>query len=131
MNRAKKREFYGYVAILLMLAVAQLYCLYAAQTSHRPLLLPHYLGFAATGVSALLLLLRPNWVFYALGLTLALGVENILGFTPTLDFVATRQFIGNLVLPVGYQQFSLYMLLIWAYFSFDRLRQLGQLLFVR
>ncbi|WP_266367183.1 hypothetical protein [Tellurirhabdus rosea] len=131
MERAKKREFYGYVAIIVILALTQLYSVYVAHTANLALTLPHYLGFAATGFSTLLLFVRPNWVFYALGITLALGVENILGFTPTLDFVSTRQFIGNLILPVGYQQFSIYMLLVWAYFSFNRLRQIGQLLFVR
>lgn len=131
MNRSKKKEFYGYLAILAILILTQAYSVYTSLTTGAPLQLPHYLGFAATGVSVLLLAVRPSWVFYALGVTLMLGVENILGFTPDLTFISTRQFIGRTVLPVDYQQFSIYMLLIWAYFSHQRLRALGQALFSR
>jgi hypothetical protein len=131
MEKAKKKEFYGYVAILTILAITQLYSLYLSFSAALPLTLQHYLGFAATVISGFVLVFRPRWAFYALGATLMLGVENILGFTPTIEFISTRQFVGNFVLPIAYQQFSIYMLLLWAYFSHNRLRQLGQSLFVR
>jgi hypothetical protein len=131
MEKAKKKEFYGYVAILTILAITQLYSLYLSFSAALPLTLQHYLGFAATVISGFVLVFRPRSAFYALGATLMLGVENILGFTPTIEFISTRQFVGNFVLPIAYQQFSIYMLLLWAYFSHNRLRQLGQSLFVR
>lgn len=131
MKEAKKKEFYGYVAILAILTITQLYSLYLSFSAALPLTLQHYLGFAATVVSGFVLVFRPAWAFYFLGVTLMLGVENILGFTPTIEFVSTRQFIGSFILPIGYQQFSIYMLSLWAYFSHNRLRQLGQSLFVK
>jgi hypothetical protein len=131
MPREQRKEFYGYVSIIAILVLTQLYSVYVAFTTGSPLTFPHYLGFVATILSTVLLFVRRTWLFYALGFTLMLGVENILGFTPTLDYTATRQFIGNLVLPVAYQNYSIYLLLLWAYFSHSRLRQLGKTLFAR
>jgi len=130
MEKSKLKEFYGHLIILGVLFFSQLYCLYSVYTSDASLHLQHYLGFAATAISAVLLFVRPNWSFYALGLTLVLGVENILGFTPPINLAAVYA-VDSPALPAATPNLAMYLLLLWAYFSHNRLRQLGQLLFTR
>lgn len=130
MQRAQLKEFYGYGLILIVLAIVQIYSVYVATTTDLSLAWQHYLGFGATGLAIVLWAFRkPQYLFYALGLTLVLGYENLLGFTPTLDFTATRYYFNNMAFPVSYQDFSMYMLLIWAYVAHNRLRGLVQSLF--
>ncbi|GAB3895340.1 hypothetical protein [Spirosoma agri] len=132
MQRAQLKEFYGYGLILIVLAAAQLYSVYIATTTDVSLTWKHYLGFGATVLAGVLWAFRkPQYLFYALGLTFLLGYENLLGFTPTLDFTATRYYLNNTPFPVSYQDFSMYMLLIWAYVSHERLRTMVQSLFVK
>ena len=132
MQRAQLKEFYGYGLILLVLTAVQVYSVYVASTTDLSLTWQHYLGFGATTLAAVLWAFRkPQYLFYALGLTLVLGYENLLGFTPTLDFTSTQYYINSMALPVSYQDFSMYMLLIWAYVAHDRLRTMVQSLFLR
>ncbi len=132
MQRAQLKEFYGYGLILLVLAAVQIYSIYVANTTDVSLTWKHYLGFGATVLAGILWAFRkPQYLFYALGLTFVLGYENLLGFTPTLDFTATNYYFNNTALPVSYQDFSMYMLLIWAYVANNRLRMMAQSLFVR
>ncbi|MCK8492836.1 MULTISPECIES: hypothetical protein [Spirosoma] len=132
MQRAQLKEFYGYGLILLVLAAVQIYSIYVANTTDVSLTWKHYLGFGATVLAGILWAFRkPQYLFYALGLTFVLGYENLLGFTPTLDFTSTNYYFNNTALPVSYQDFSMYMLLIWAYVANNRLRTMAQSLFVR
>jgi len=132
MQRTQLKEFYGYGLILAVLVSVQAYSIYVAVTTDLSLSWQHYLGFGATAVAGVLWAFRkPQYLFYALGLTLILGYENLLGFTPSLDFTATRYYINNMALHVSYQDFSMYMLLIWAYVAHDRLRNLVTGLLVR
>lgn len=132
MQRAQLKEFYGYGLILLVLTTVQIYSVYVATTTDLSLTWKHYLGFVATTLAGILWAFRkPQYLFYALGLTFILGYENLLGFTPTLDFTSTRYYINAIAFPVSYQDFSLYMLLIWAYVAHSRLRTLVQSLFVK
>lgn len=132
MQRAQLKEFYGYALILGVLTIAQLYSIYVSATTDLVLTWKHYLGFAATGASAVLLLLRQSkYLFFVLGLTLILGYENLVGFTPELVYTSTRYYFNNIALPVSYQDFSMYLLLIWAYVAHSRLRTMAQALFVR
>lgn len=132
MQRTQLKEFYGYGLIVAVLVLVQAYSIYVATTTDLLLSWKHYLGFGATTLAAVLWAIRkPGYLFYALGLTLMLGYENLLGFTPTLDFTATRYYISTIALPVSYQDFSMYMLLIWAYVAHDRLRGLVRGLLVR
>lgn len=132
MQRAQLKEFYGYGLILLVLSAVQGYSIYIATTTDLNLTWQHYAGFGATALAAVLWAFRkPQYLFYALGLTLMLGYENLVGFTPTLDFTATRYYINNIALPVSYQDFSMYMLLIWAYVAHGRLRAIAQSIFVK
>ncbi|GAB2565315.1 hypothetical protein [Spirosoma areae] len=131
MQRPQLKEFYGYGLILLVLTAVQAYSIYVAATTDLFLTWQHYLGFGATTLAGILWAFRkPEYLFYALGLTFVLGYENLLGFTPTLDFTATRYYINNMVFPISYQDFSMYMLLIWAYVAHTRLRTMVQTLFV-
>ncbi|GAB3735544.1 hypothetical protein [Spirosoma lituiforme] len=132
MQRAQLKEFYGYGLILAVLTTVQLYSAYLAATTDLSLSWKHYVGFGATALAGVLWAFRkPQYLFYALGLTLVLGYENLIGFTPTLDFTATRYYINNLAFPVSYQDFSMYMLLIWAYVAHERLRTMVQSLFLK
>jgi hypothetical protein len=132
MQRAQLKEFYGYGLIVLILIAVQGYSVYVATTTDLALTWKHYLGFGATALAAVLWAIRkPQYLFYALGLILILGYENLIGFTPTLSFTSTRYYISNLALPVSYQDFSMYMLLIWAYVAHGRLRAIVQSLFVK
>ncbi|GAB3497854.1 hypothetical protein GCM10027341_18580 [Spirosoma knui] len=132
MQRAQLKEFYGYGLILGVLAAVQTYSIYMASTTNLTLTWQHYAGFGATALAGILWAFRkPKYLFYALGLTLMLGYENLVGFTPTLDFTATQYYINNMALPVSYQDFSMYMLLIWAYVAHERLRTIARSLFVR
>ena len=132
MQRAQLKEFYGYGLILVVLTTVQVYSVYIATTTDLSLTWKHYVGFGATALAGVLWALKkPQYLFYALGLTLMLGYENILGFTPTLNFTATQYYINNLAFPVSYQDFSMYMLLIWAYVAHSRLRTIVQSLFLR
>ena len=132
MQRAQLKEFYGYGLILLVLTAVQSYSVYVSITTDLSLTWKHYVGFGATTLAAVLWAFRkPQYLFYALGLTLVLGYENLLGFTPTLDFTVTRYYINNTAFPVSYQDFSLYMLLIWAYVAHSRLQTLAQSLFMK
>ena len=132
MQRAQLKEFYGYAIIIAVLTIAQVYSVYVASTTDLVLTWKHYVGFAATGVSAILLLLRQSkYLFFVLGLTLMLGYENLVGFTPELVYTSTRYYFNNTALPVSYQDFSMYLLLIWAYVAHGRLRMMAQALFVR
>ena len=125
MQRAQLKEFYGYGLILAVLVSVQAYSIYVATTTDFLLTWKHYLGFGATTLAAILWAFRkPQYLFVALGLTLMLGYENLLGFTPSLEFTATRYYINSIALPVSYQDFSMYMLLIWAYVAHERLRSL-------
>ena len=126
MQRAQLKEFYGYSLILVVLAAVQAYSVYVSITTDLALTWKHYVGFSATALAAVLGAFRkPQYLFYALGLTLMLGYENLLGFTPTLDFTSTRYYVNSIAFPVSYQDFSLYMLLIWAYVAHSRLRTLA------
>jgi hypothetical protein len=132
MQRAQLKEFYGYGLILIVLAAVQIYSVYVATTTDLSLTWKHYLGFGATALAGILWAFRkPQYLFYALGLTFVLGYENLLGFTPTLDFTSTQFYVNSTPLPVSYQDFSMYMLLIWAYVANGRLRTMVQSLFVR
>jgi hypothetical protein len=132
MQRAQLKEFYGYGLIVLVLVVVQVYSVYVAVTTDLSLTWKHYAGFGATTLAGVLWAIRkPHYLFYVLGLTLVLGYENLLGFTPTLDFISTRYYINNTAFPVSYQNFSMYMLLIWAYVAHGRLRALVQSMFAR
>jgi len=132
MQRAQLKEFYGYALIIAVLTIAQLYSVYVASTTDLVLTWKHYAGFAATGISAVLLLFRQSsYLFFVLGLTLVLGYENMVGFTPELVYTSTRYYFNNMALPVSYQDFSMYLLLIWAYVAHNRLRTMAQSLFVR
>ncbi|GAB3985374.1 hypothetical protein GCM10028807_00480 [Spirosoma daeguense] len=132
MQRAQLKEFYGYGLIVLVLLAVQFYSVYVASTTDLSLDWKHYLGFAATTLASILWVMRkPQYLFYALGLTLVLGYENLLGFTPSLQFTSTRYYLNNVALPVSYQDFSMYMLLIWAYVAHGRLRSMLQLLFLK
>ncbi|RIV25531.1 hypothetical protein DYU11_09550 [Fibrisoma montanum] len=132
MQRAQLKEFYGYALIIAVLTIAQLYSVYVASTTDLVLTWKHYAGFAATGISAILLLYRQSsYLFFVLGLTLVLGYENMVGFTPELVYTSTRYYFNNMALPVSYQDFSMYLLLIWAYVAHNRLRTMAQALFVR
>jgi hypothetical protein len=132
MQRAQLKEFYGYGLIVGVLVAAQLYSVYVASTTDLLLTWKHYAGFGATLLAGLFWALRkPAYLFYALGLTLVLGYENLLGFTPTLDFTSTQYYFNNTAFPVSYQDFSMYMLLIWAYVAHGRLRNMAQSLFLR
>ncbi|MVM40925.1 hypothetical protein GO730_29910 [Spirosoma sp. HMF3257] len=132
MQRAQLKEFYGYGLIVFVLIAVQGYSLYVAATTDLALTWKHYAGFGATVLAGILWAVRkPQYLFYVLGLTLILGYENLIGFTPTLDFTATRYYINNMVLPVSYQDFSMYMLLIWAYVAHARLRTIVQSLFLK
>lgn len=131
MQRAQLKEFYGYGLILVVLTTVQVYSIYVATTTDLSLTWKHYLGFGATILVGILWAFRkPQYLFYVLGLTLMLGYENLIGFTPTLDFTATQYYFHNTALPVSYQDFSMYMLLIWAYVAHTRLRTMVQSLFV-
>ncbi|GAB3692212.1 hypothetical protein GCM10027592_10910 [Spirosoma flavus] len=132
MQRAQLKEFYGYGLIVLILIAVQSYAIYVAFTTDLTLTWKHYVGFGATALTSVLWALRkPQFLFYALGLTLMLGYENLIGFTPSLQFTSTRYYLNNLALPVSYQDFSMYMLLIWAYVAQGRIRTMAQALFVR
>jgi FtsH-binding integral membrane protein len=132
MQRTQLKEFYGYGLILFVLTLVQGYSVYLAGTTNLMLSWKHYLGFGATFMAGVLWLFRkPQYLFYALGLTLVLGYENLIGFTPSLDFTATQYYINNVALPVSYQDFSMYMLLIWAYVANNRLRAMAQALFMK
>ncbi|GAB3950402.1 hypothetical protein GCM10028805_28350 [Spirosoma harenae] len=132
MQRSQLKEFYGYGLILFVLITVQLYSVYVAATTDLSLTWQHYTGFIATTVACVFWIIRkPLYLFYALGLTLVLGYENLIGFTPTLDFTATRYYINNMVLPISYQDFSMYMLIIWAYIAHTRLRTMVQSLFLK
>ncbi|WP_420150804.1 hypothetical protein [Spirosoma sp.] len=132
MQRAQLKEFYGYGLILLVLVSVQLYSVYVAYTTDLSLTWQHYVGFGATTLVGVLWAFRkPQYLFYALGLMLILGYENLMGFTPVLDFTSTRYYINNIAFPVAYQDFSMYMLLIWAYVAHGRLRAMVQSLFVK
>ncbi|MBD2702008.1 hypothetical protein IC229_15265 [Spirosoma sp. BT702] len=132
MQRAQLKEFYGYGLIVLILIVVQSYAIYVAFTTELTLTWKHYVGFSATALTSILWAVRkPTYLFYALGLTLMLGYENLIGFTPSLQFTSTRYYVNNLALPVSYQDFSMYMLLIWAYVAQSRLRTMVQGLFTR
>ncbi|GAB4027595.1 hypothetical protein [Spirosoma koreense] len=132
MQRTQLKEFYGYGLILFVLAVVQVYSVYVASTTDLSLTWQHYLGFGATAVAGVLWAFRkPQYLFYALGLTLILGYENLLGFTPSLDFTSTRYYINSMAFPISYQDFSMYMLLIWAYVAHSRLRTMVESLFVK
>ncbi|QJW89118.1 hypothetical protein HNV11_06795 [Spirosoma taeanense] len=132
MQRAQLKEFYGYGLILVVLIAVQVYSIYVATTTDLTLTWQHYLGFGATLLAGILWAFRkPQYLFYALGLTLILGYENLVGFTPTLDFTSTRYYLNNIALPVSYQDFSMYMLLIWAYVAHERLRMIARSLFMR
>ncbi|RYF50592.1 MAG: hypothetical protein EOO39_44175 [Cytophagaceae bacterium] len=132
MQRAQLKEFYGYGLILAVLTTVQVYSIYLATTTDFSLSWKHYAGFGATALAGVLCVFRkPQYLFYALGLTLVMGYENLIGFTPTLDFTATRYYINNMAFPVSYQDFSMYMLLIWAYVAHARLRTMAQALFVK
>lgn len=132
MQRAQLKEFYGYGLIVFVLVAVQGYSVYVAATTDLALTWKHYAGFGATALAGVLWAFRqPQYLFYALGLTLMLGYENLIGFTPTLNFTATNYYFNNLALPVSYQDFSMYMLLIWAYVAHNRLRSMVQSLFVR
>ncbi|GAB3554100.1 hypothetical protein [Spirosoma fluminis] len=132
MQRAQLKEFYGYGLILGVLAAVQAYSVYIASTTDLTLTWQHYAGFGATALVGILWAFRkPQYLFYVLGLTLILGYENLVGFTPTLDFTVTRYYFNSIALPVSYQDFSMYMLLIWAYVAHERLRTLARSLFVR
>jgi hypothetical protein len=132
MQRAQLKEFYGYGLILIVLVAVQAYSVYVATTTDLLLTWKHYLGFGATALAGVLWAFRkPQYLFYALGLTLMLGYENMLGFTPTLDFTATQYYFNNTPLPVSYQDFSMYMLLIWAYVAHERLRMIARSVFMR
>ncbi|MFD2570633.1 hypothetical protein ACFSUS_08315 [Spirosoma soli] len=132
MQRPQLKEFYGYGLILGVLIAVQSYSVYVASTTDLLLTWQHYLGFAATAVAGILWAVRkPQYLFYALGLTLMLGYENLVGFTPTLDFTATQYYFNSTPLPVSYQDFSMYMLLIWAYVAHERLRTMVTRLLVK
>ena len=132
MQRALLKEFYGYGLIVFILIAVQVYSVYIATTTDLSLTWKHYVGFGATALAGMLWVIRkPQYLFYALGLTLILGYENLIGFTPTLGFTSTRYYINNTALPVSYQDFSMYMLLIWAYVAHGRLRGLVQSVFLR
>jgi|GEM_PF-2349958 len=132
MQRTQLKEFYGYGLILFVLTLVQAYSVYLVGTTDLVLSWKHYLGFGATFLADMLWLFRkPQYLFYALGLTLVLGYENLIGFTPSLDFTATQYYFNNVALPVSYQDFSMYMLLIWAYVANNRLRALAQSLFMK
>lgn len=132
MQRAQLKEFYGYGLIVIVLIAVQGYSVYVATTTALDLTWKHYAGFGATAVAGVLWAFRkPQYLFYALGLTLVLGYENLIGFTPTLGFTSTNYYFNNKPLPVSYQDFSMYMLLIWAYVANGRLRSIVQSLFIR
>jgi FtsH-binding integral membrane protein len=132
MQRTQLKEFYGYGLILIVLALVQGYSIYLAATGDLVLSWQHYLGFGATFLAGMLWFFRkPQYLFYALGLTLVLGYENLIGFTPSLDFTATYYYLNNVAFPVSYQDFSMYMLLIWAYVANNRLRAMAQGLFMK
>ena len=125
MPRTQLKEFYGYGLILIVLIAAQLYLVYTTLTTSFFPDWRHYLGFAATLLAGgLWALKKPQYLFYALGLTIVLGYENLIGFTPALSLIETRYYLSNTALPVSYQEFSMYMLVFWAYVAHDRLRQL-------
>ena len=132
MQRTQLKEFYGYGLIVLVLTAVQFYSVYLAITTDLALTWKHYAVFGATAVAGVLWITRkPQYLFYILGLTFVLGYENLLGFTPTLDFTSTQYYINNMALPVSYQDFSMYMLLFWAYVAHGRLRTMAQSLFVK
>ncbi|CAN5177142.1 hypothetical protein BH09BAC4_BH09BAC4_10120 [soil metagenome] len=132
MQRAQLKEFYGYGLILSVLTAVQVYSIYVASTTDLSLTWQHYVGFGATTLAAVLWAFRkPQYLFYALGLTLVLGYENLVGFTPTLDFTSTQYYFNSTAFPVSYQDFSMYMLLVWAYVAHSRLRTMVQSLFLR
>ncbi|WP_240625777.1 hypothetical protein [Spirosoma pollinicola] len=132
MQRAQLKEFYGYGLILAVLIIVQSYSVYVASTTDLSLTWKHYIGFGATALAGVLWAFRkPHYLFYALGLTLVLGYENLIGFTPSLDLTATRYYFNNMAFPVSYQDFSMYMLLIWAYVAHGRLRTMVQSLLVK
>lgn len=126
MQRAQLKEFYGYGLIVLVLIAVQMYSVYIATTTDLILTWKHYAGFIATLLAGILWVIRkPDYVFYALGLTLILGYENLIGFTPTLSFTSTRYYFNSTALPISYQDFSMYMLIIWAYIAHNRLRAMA------
>lgn len=131
MKRSQLKEYYGHIAIVSILILTQLYSAYTAYTTDVYLTAQHYLGFAATALLACLLFIRPAFLFYGLGIILILGVENIIGFTPELGFTNTRLYSGSLALPVAYQNYSLFLFLLWSMFSYQRLAQLGKTLLAR
>lgn len=132
MQRTQLKEFYGYGLILIVLTLVQGYSVYLATTTDLALSWQHYIGFGATLLAGMLWLFRkPQYLFYALGLTLVLGYENLIGFTPSLDFTATHYYINSMAFPVSYQDFSMYMLLIWGYVANNRLRTMAQALFMK
>ncbi|GAB4040365.1 hypothetical protein [Spirosoma gilvum] len=126
MQRSQLKEFYGYGLIVLILIAVQVYSVYVATTTDLALTWKHYAGFSATVVAGILWIIRkPDYLFYALGLTLILGYENLIGFTPALTFTSTRYYFNSTALPVSYQDFSMYMLIIWAYIAHNRLRTMA------
>ncbi|MBN8821794.1 MULTISPECIES: hypothetical protein [unclassified Spirosoma] len=132
MQRSQLKEFYGYGLIVIALLAVQLYSVYVATTTDLVLTWKHYAGFAATLLAIVLWAVRkPDYLFYVLGLTLILGYENLIGFTPTLTFTSTRYYVNNTALPVSYQDFSMYMLIIWAYIAHNRLRTMAMSLVKR
>ncbi|GAA4396039.1 hypothetical protein GCM10023187_03680 [Nibrella viscosa] len=131
MKRAQLKEYYGHIAIVSILILTQLYSVFMVLTTDLQLTVPHYLGFLATAGVAMLLFIRPAYMFYGLGIILILGVENIIGFTPELRFTNTRWYSGSLALPVAYQNYSLFLFLLWSMFSYQRLAQLGKTLLAK
>ncbi|GAA4469830.1 hypothetical protein GCM10023189_57450 [Nibrella saemangeumensis] len=131
MKRAQVKEYYGHIAIIAILILTQLYSVFVANTTDVYLTSQHYLGFVATASLAILLFVRPAFLFYGLGIILILGVENIIGFTPELQFTSTRWYSGGTALPVAYQNYSLFLFLLWSMFSYQRLAQLGKTLLAR
>ncbi|WP_080054739.1 hypothetical protein [Spirosoma aerolatum] len=132
MQRSQLKEFYGYGLIVLVLLAVQIYSVYIATTTDLVLTWKHYAGFSATILAGVLWAIRkPDYLFYVLGLTLILGYENLIGFTPTLTFTSTRYYFNSIALPVSYQDFSMYMLIIWAYIAHNRLRTMAMSLVKR
>lgn len=92
---------------LIILSITVLYCIYVAATTNVQFMGKHYwgVGFVAASLSALLINERMSRCI--IGITLLLGLFNIIAFTPSIRFYSLGIKINGVTAGLELQRFSL------------------------
>ena len=103
---------------LMILVGAALYTLWVVYSTNNVLTTKHEFGLGLVLVCIVVSFIRLNWGVYLTGITLFLGVGNLVVFTPTIDTDSFGIRLGNnFDLAITIQTFSFLVLIFYLIIS--------------